>query len=198
MEIPTRPARVRAVRCDHRASDEQVYEALARAVDPLDAAWQRLASARRIGIKFNQDMPPDQVVVHRGHRQQLVSDPVVRATIRLLDERTDAELFVVDVGVEKVRPGQTRRDNTSILPVLDELGVSFIDATDGPVAWTPVPGRAELFGSYPLPSASMEADEFVSVQTAKNHRFMGVTLTTKNLFGLAGLPPQGRPRAYYH
>ena len=193
-----RPARVRAVRCDHGASDERVYEALAHALDPLDAAWERLAAARRIGIKFNQDMPPDKVVVHRGHRQQLVSDSVVRATIRLLRERTDAELFVVDIGVENVRPGQTRRENATILPLLDELDVRFIDATDGPVAWTPVPDGGNLFGSYPLPAASMEADEFVSVQTAKNHRFMGVTLTTKNLFGLAALPPEGRPRAYYH
>lgn len=184
--------------CEHTASDEQVYEALKRAVDPLDAAWERLGSARRIGIKFNQDMPPDRVIVHQGHRQQLVCDPVVRATIRLLRERTSAELFAVDIGVESVRPGSTRRDNATILPVLDELGVPFVDATEGPVAWTPVPGGGELFGSYPLPSASLEADAFVSVQTAKNHRFMGVTLTTKNLFGLTALPPAGRPRAYYH
>lgn len=198
MTTNERVARVRAVECNHTSTDEQVYEALARAVEPLDHAWQRLGSARRIGIKFNQDMPPERVIVHRGHRQQLVSDSVVRATIRLLRERTNAELFAVDIGVERVHPDHTRRDNTTILPVLDELGVPFIDATDGSLTWTPVPGGGELFGSYPLPSASLEADELVSVQTAKNHRFMGVTLTAKNLFGLAGLPPQGRPRAYYH
>ena len=112
--------RVRAVECNHTSTDEQVYEALARAVEPLDRAWQRLGSARRIGIKFNQDMPPERVIVHRGRRQQLVSDAVVRATIRLLRERTSAELFAVDVGVERVHPEHTRRDNTTILPVLDE------------------------------------------------------------------------------
>ena len=46
---------VRAVHCDYRSSDEEVYQALKRATDPLDAAWEKLRKARRIGIKFNQD-----------------------------------------------------------------------------------------------------------------------------------------------
>ena len=36
--------RVRAVGCDHRADDEAVYQALARATAPLERAWERLAS----------------------------------------------------------------------------------------------------------------------------------------------------------
>ena len=190
--------RVRAVRCEHTSTDEEVYRALKRATDPLDRAWERLATARRIGIKFNQDGTPERVVMRHGHRQQLVSDPVARATIRLLRERTDAELFVVDVGVERLGPKGTRLECTTILPILEELAVPYIDGTVDPVAWAPVPGGGLLFGSYPLPASSIEADAFVSVQKAKNHRFMGVTLSLKNLFGLASLPPHGRPRHYYH
>ena len=190
--------RVRAVRCDHTASDEEVYRALKRATDPLDRAWERLGSARRIGIKFNQDWSPDRVVMRHSHRQQLVSDPVVRATIRLIRERSAAELFVVDVGVEGGGPGRSRLECTNILPVLQEFGVPFVDVSADPVAWAPVPGGGLMFGSYPLPASSLEADEFVSVQKAKNHRFMGITLSMKNLFGLASLTPDGRPRTYYH
>ena len=190
--------RVRAVRCEHTSSDEEVYRALKRATDPLDRAWERLAKARRIGIKFNQDGTPGRVVMRHGHRQQLVSDPVARATLRLIRERTDAEIFVVDVGVERLGPSGTRLECTTILPILEEFGVPSIDGTVEPVGWAPVPGGGLLFGSYPLPASSLEADAFVSVQKLKNHRFMGVTLSMKNLFGLVSLPPDGRPRPYYH
>ncbi|HKJ86862.1 MAG TPA: DUF362 domain-containing protein [Spirochaetia bacterium] len=189
--------RVRAVRCEHTANDEEVYTALKRATDPLERSWQRLESARRIGIKFNQDWNPDRIIMRHGHRQQLVSDPVVRATIRLLRERTTAEVFVVDVGVEGGAAAD-RRNYTSIAPVLEELSVPYIDGRTDPVAWAKVPGGGLMFERYPVPSSSLEADAFVSVQKAKNHKFMGVTLSLKNLFGLASVDPNGRPRAYYH
>ena len=50
--------RVRDVHCDYRASDEEVYQALKRATDPLTAPGQA-GRARPIGIKFNQDWPPE-------------------------------------------------------------------------------------------------------------------------------------------
>lgn len=190
--------RVRAVRCDYDANDEAVYQALKRATDPLGRSWDRIANARRIGIKFNQDWAPGRVVMRHGQRQQLVSDSVVRATLRLIRERSAAELFVVDVGVEGHDSVHSRRDCTTIMPVLDEFGVPYVDGVKDPVAWTPVPGGGLMFDRYPLPAASMDADAFVSVQKAKNHRFMGVTLSLKNLFGLVSIPPHGRPRAYYH
>ena len=198
MNTPTTKHRVRAVRCEHTAGDEEVYQALKRATDPLEASWRKLAGARRIGIKFNQDKPPDRVVMRQGHRQQLVSDPVVRATIRLIRERCSAEIFVVDVGVEYHGPEEKRLECTTIRPVLDEFGVPYVDGNTDPVTWAKVPGGGLQFGSYPLPASSLEADAFVSVQKAKNHRYMGVTLSMKNLFGLASIPPDGRPRAYYH
>ncbi len=84
---------VRATQCDYRASDEEVYEALKRATDPLTDSWDRLRRAKRIGLKFNQDKPAERQVRYEGMLQQLVSDKVVRATLRLLRERTDAELI---------------------------------------------------------------------------------------------------------
>lgn len=190
--------RVRAVHCDYRASDEEVYQALKRATDPLDRAWERLRKARRIGIKFNQDWNPNRLVVYQGHRQQLVSDVVARATLRLLREKTQAELFAIDVGVEPVPEGSTRLANTHVYKVLQEFNVPYIDGhTDG-VTWVKVPGGGQMFEMYPIPQSCADADEMISVQKIKNHAFMGVTLTMKNLFGLVPLAPAGRPRAYYH
>jgi uncharacterized protein (DUF362 family) len=190
--------RVRAVHCDHRSTDEEVYAALKRATDPLDRSWERLRKAKRIGIKFNQDWLLDKIVHHEGHRQQLVSDPVVRATLRLLREHTKADIFVVDVGVNGLRDMPPVEKVTPILPILREFDVPFVDGRTAPVQWTDVPGGGLMFDQYPLPKEAVEADEFISVQKLKNHAFMGITLCMKNLFGLMGLPPQGRSRAYYH
>ena len=42
-----------------------------------------------------------------GQRQQLVSDSVMRATLRLLRERTSAEIICVDVSFYVMYNGQT-------------------------------------------------------------------------------------------
>ena len=190
--------KVRAVACDYRSSDEQVYEALKRASDPLEAAWEKLGRARRIGIKFNQHWGHSRVVYHQGHRQQLVSDPVARATLRLLRERTRAEIFVVETGVERSTADETPESAHNLLPVLNEFGVPLVDGHQDAVEWVDVPGGGQMFRRYPVPRATVEADEMVSVQKVKNHLFMGVTLCMKNLFGLIPTQPRGRPRTYYH
>jgi uncharacterized protein (DUF362 family) len=189
---------VRAIQCDFQSSDEQVYQALRRAVSPLTQSLEKLRRARRIAIKFNQDFMPTWVVMHQAHRQQLVSDPVLRAVLRLLREQTNAELFAIDVGVESLRLGEQRLQGATALPVLREFEVPFIDGHAEPVVWAPVPGGGTLFRYYPIPQTLTEADAVVSVQKLKNHVFAGVTLCLKNLFGLIPIQPKGRPRAYYH
>lgn len=189
--------KVRAVGCDYRASDDEVYAALKRATDPLEKAWERLRKAKSIAIKFNQDWEPETIVYHHGHRQQLVSDVVTRATLRLLREKTNASIYAVDVGVSG-KPERPRSEMTSILPVLNEFGVPFIDGREDEMVWHKVPGGGLMFDEYPLPKSTIEADEMISVQKLKNHAFMGITLCLKNLFGLMKIPPSGRTRAYYH
>lgn len=197
--VSTQPYCVRAVSCDYRSSDEEVYQALRRTTGPLNRAWDKLRKAKRIAIKFNQDWSPDRVIMHQGHRQQLVSDPVGRATLRLLLENTTAELFAIDVGVEGPPPGKTRLDCTNLLPVLREYNVPFINGHDDPVKWVSVPGGGLMFNHYPVPKSAVEADAVVSVQKLKNHMYMGITLCLKNLFGLMPLQQKGgRPRHYYH
>ncbi len=191
--------RVRAVHCDHRASDEEVYQALKRATDPLDRAWEKLRRARRIGIKFNQDKPPHRLVVNQGNYQQIVSPSVMRATLRLLRERTRAELFHVDVPVEGPGPGEDRAACTQALPLLREFGVENVEGNQHPVEWVEVPGGGQMFRRYPVPQSTLSADAMVSVQKLKSHAFMGITLCLKNLFGLMPLQHNGgRHRAYYH
>ena len=180
METQTsRKFTVRAVHCDYRSTDEEVYRALKRATDPLDKAWEKLSKAKRIAIKFNQDWVREKVVMYQGHRQQLVSDPVARATLRLLREKTQAELVAVDIGMEGVYHHVTDGSNIQLMPVFREFNLPFVECAQNPVVWTPVPGGGQMFARYPLPQAVMEADAIVSVQKMKNHQFMGITLCLK-------------------
>ncbi len=195
---PAKNFSVRAVQCDYRSSDEEVYRALQRATAPLERTWEKLSKARRIAIKFNQDWLRERVVLHQGHRQQLVSDPVARATVRLLRERTRAELVAVDIGTEGIYHHVTDGSSTSLQAVFREFNLPYIECHQAAVVWAPVPGGGQMFERYPLPQPVLEADALVSVQKMKNHQFMGVTLCLKNLFALMALQPAGRPRIYYH
>jgi len=188
---------VRAVHCDHLASDDEVYAALKRATAPLSRSWERLRTARRIWIKFNQDWrtPPR---VFEGQFQEHVSEKVARATLRLLRENTNAELCAVDVSFftayENMQPGST----TWLANVFREFDVEYVDGNLPPIVKTPVPGGGLMFDNYFLPGSLAEVDEVVSVQKMKNHAYMGITLCLKNLFGLMPTDPLGRSRHYYH
>jgi hypothetical protein len=189
MSVVSRPS-VRAVRCDHRASDAEVYEALQRATAPLEAAWAKLRAARHISIKFNQAWGPDALRYHEGLLQELVDFKVARALLRLLRERTSARITCCEIAV---MGGSGQRHSVeeaiTLLPVLREFDVPFVDGDQPPVRHYAVPGGGLMFDGYVLPEDVVEADAFISVQKAKNHTFMGVTLCLKNLFGLCTQPP---------
>jgi uncharacterized protein (DUF362 family) len=189
---------VRAVHCHHRADDEAVYEALRRAADPLERAWKRLGKARRIAVKFNQDKASQRIVMLAGQRQQLVSDGVMRAVLRLLRERTDAEIVCADVSFYVMYSGETLANTCTVAPILREFDVPYVDGTRPPYRVAETPGGGQMFRSYTMMEALLDADEVVSVATIKNHAFMGITGCLKNLFGLMPGEPHGRPRHYYH
>ena len=189
---------VRAVYCDYHASDDQVYEALKRATQPLERAWARLKKARRIGVKFNQAWPPNKVRRYEGQLQELVSEQVARATLRLLREETTAELFCVEISVVAEDRNRDPWPTFTLLPLLREFDVPMVDGNQPPHKVSAVPGGGQMFRQYLVPQDAVEADAFISVQKMKNHAFMGVTLCLKNLFGLLPQEPHGRGRHYFH
>lgn len=193
------PYRVRAVYCDYLASDDQVYEALKRATEPLEAAWTKLEAAKRISVKFNQAWNPEELRYHEGILQELVDVRVARALLRLLRERTNAEITCCEISVMggEGRPHSVE-ETITLMPVLREFDIPFVDGDKPPVRSYQVPGGGLMFNQYVLPESVVESDAFISVQKIKNHAFMGVTLCLKNLFGLCTESPYGRPRHYYH
>jgi uncharacterized protein (DUF362 family) len=189
---------VRASHCQYTASDEEVYQALVRATDPLTDTWERLAKAKRIGIKINHDKPVKSWVKHEGQLQQLVSEKVVRATLRLLRERTSAAIICSDVSFYAMYQGTNPQETGTALPLLKEFGVEYVDCTKPPYRQQPVPGGGQMFKHYMLPESSLDVDEFISLSKMKNHAFMGITLSLKNLFGLMPAEPEWHTRTYFH
>ncbi|MBN2390792.1 MAG: DUF362 domain-containing protein [Anaerolineae bacterium] len=190
---------VRAVHCDYRAEDEAVYEALKRATAPLTRAWDKLRAAKTIAIKFNQDYDPRRTPYFEGIRLQLVSDTVARAVIRLLRENTDADLFYTDITVFHREDTYDPVESTQIAALMRDLAVRYDNANMPPFDVYQVPDGGQMFRQYVMPERIMQADALVNVQRMKNHAFMGITLTLKNLFGLVPMrEPDGRSRQYFH
>lgn len=191
--------RVRAVHCDHRAGDEEVYEALKRVTAPLDRAWERLRRANTITVKFNQAFVPSRLVTIGGQLQELVDYKVARALLRLLRENTSAEIRCVEIStMAHHNEALTPEETMTLLPVLREFDVPCIDGDLPPHKVYEVPGGGLMFRQYCLPESVGDTDAFISVQKIKNHAFMGVTLCLKNLFGLPPMEPHGRARQYFH
>ncbi|MFH1568040.1 MAG: DUF362 domain-containing protein [Gemmatimonadota bacterium] len=188
---------VRASHCDHRAPEEEIYDVLRRTTEPLTRSWERLGKARRILLKFNMIKRPQDMHYFRGRRRELVDDAVCRAVLRLLRERTSAQLVAIDTF--PYGNGHRIPQDFNYRHLLEEFGVAWVDSSLPPFAWYEVPGGGAMFERYRLNACIGEADEFVSVAKMKNHGFMGITLCTKNLFGLPPMiPPEGRTRSYYH
>ncbi len=196
MSQPTAAYRVRATRCEHRASQGELEAALARITAPLERAWAKLEAASLIVMKVNLVWPPERIRRHAGRHQELVDPGVLRAALRLLRERTTARLAVVDTTLkpDSRYPGS----DVHFLALLQEFGIDFIQCNDAPSRAYEVPGGGLMFDRYHLHPIFAEADAVVSVATLKSHNFMGVTLTCKNLFGLCPIHPGNRNRNYFH
>ena len=188
---------VRASHCDHRASEEGIYQVLKRTTQPLGRSWEKLENARTIVIKFNMIKPPERIEYFAGRRRELVDDAVCLAVLRLLRERTRARIIATDT-YPSGNGGKTPED-FNYRYLLEQYDVEYVDSNLPPFAVYEVPGGGCMFDRYQLNACFAEADEVVSVAKMKNHAFMGITLCMKNLFGLPPMiPPVGRTRSYYH
>lgn len=190
---------VRASHCHHQASEDEILEVLRHTTAPLERSWRRLEKAQRVVLKLNMIKPRQMIHYYAGRRRELVDDAFCRATFRLLRERLNAELVATDT--YPYGNGNITPDDFNYRHLLDEFDIRYVDSCLPPFQTFDVPGAKGgcMFDRYVLNEVFAEADEVVSVAKMKNHAFMGITLTLKNLFGLPPMiPPQGRTRSYFH
>jgi uncharacterized protein (DUF362 family) len=195
----SKPYTVRAAHCDYRASEEEIYQTLRRITDPLARSWEKIERANTVAIKLNMMKLQERIVYFEGRRRELVDDAVARATFRLLREHMRPGARIVATDTNPYSKGHLVPPDFNYKPVLDAFDVEFVDSNVPPFATYDVPGGGSMFNRYTLSALFQEADAMVSVAKMKNHAFMGVTLTTKNLFGLPPISlPEGKVRTYFH
>jgi hypothetical protein len=194
-----RPYTVRGAHCDHRASEEEIYQTLRRITDPLTRSWEKIERADKVVIKLNMMKLPDSLVYFEGRRRELVDDAVARSVFRLLREHMRPSARLVATDTNPYTAERLMGDDFNYAPILKQFGVEFVDSNVAPFASYAVPGGGLMFDRYTLSGCFADADAMVSVAKMKNHAFMGVTLCMKNLFGLPPMTlPAGRVRTYYH
>ena len=142
---------VRASHCDHRATEEEIYEVLRRTTEPLTRSWEKLEKASRIVLKFNMVMPPERVEYFAGRRRELVDDAVCRAVLRLLRERTTATLIATDT--YPYGNGHRIPEDFNYRHHLEDFDVEFVDSNLPPFTTYEVPGGGCMFDRYVLNSS---------------------------------------------
>jgi uncharacterized protein (DUF362 family) len=187
-------ATVNVVRCAVQASDAQVKEAVARALDGLGPAPDDLIQARRILVKPNAAGMDQRAF---GGRFISVVDPSVLAgVVAWIRERSMAEIVIAE-GQHYV-PMEERYREVGYEAALAAYDVRFIAANGSPFASFQVPGGGLMFSSYELNAELAGIDVTVSVAKMKAHLATGATGTLKNLFGLAPNDVYGGPLRYLH
>jgi uncharacterized protein (DUF362 family) len=194
----TKDYSVRAAYCNHKASDDEIYDIICRIIEPLDRSMDRIKKARKIVIKTNMSWPKDRITYFEGRRCELVDDSVMRAVLKFLRSNTNAQLVATDTYWQHGSMDNIINYMINYIPLLDEFGVEFVDSNQPPFKIYDVPGGGMMFSRYLLSACFADADEVISIAKMKNHAFMGVTLCLKNLFGLPPMLPYGKPRNYFH
>jgi hypothetical protein len=113
---------VRAVHCSHQASPEEIYAKLSEVTAPISQLWA-LGARRSVG-RDKSKVPIPCLYRSRApsaERPELPSS----AALRLLRERTDAQLFVIDTSTAS--PGQRPGPDFNMRPLLEEFGVPYVE-----------------------------------------------------------------------
>ena len=119
-----------ATHSSHKASRDEIYRKLVEITAPLYRLREKIEKAKRIGVKINMQMRSDDIRRIGDRRQKLVDDDVIWAALRLLRERSDAEIFVFDTSSGS--PGERPSDDFNyVLPDLGLIAKPYLNIIDG-------------------------------------------------------------------
>jgi uncharacterized protein (DUF362 family) len=140
---------------------------------------------------------PNFIDVIEGH--PTTTEPeMIGAVVDLLTELGAASIVVGD-GSGFRRDGLPMAAETGLDAVLARRGLSFLDLNYDDPRVTPAPhGWFRNINKLFLPRHAIEADLIVSLPKLKTHHWAGVTISLKNLFGLAPGTCYGWPKNMLH
>lgn len=163
---------------------EDLEESLREAINFIGGIDYYIPPRSKILIKPNivrNQEPPD------------TTDPaIVEALINIIKRKNPSVIWIADGSGE----GNTLENFKSLgyLPVAERTGAILVDLNYGEMVNVSVQGGGVIFNSFLFNRIVMEADVFISLACMKTHNQAVVTLTMKNLIGIApgsiyGYPP---------
>ncbi|MBS7653939.1 DUF362 domain-containing protein [Candidatus Bathyarchaeota archaeon] len=167
-----------------RVNGGSLEESLREAINLIGGIDYYIPPRSKILIKPNivrNQKPPD------------TTDPaIVEALINIIRRKNPSVIWIADGSGE----GNTLENFKSLgyLPVAERTGAILVDLNYGEMINVSVPGGGVIFNSFLFNRIVMEADVFISLACMKTHSQAVVTLTMKNLIGIApgsiyGYPP---------
>jgi len=171
-----------------RVEDHDIQESLESAINQVMSIEDLVPEGSKVLIKANivrNQAPPDTI------------DPAtVKALIDIVKQRDPSVVWVGDGSGE-----ESTFSNMLALgygPLGDEAGVELVDLNFGELVDVPVPGGGYVFDGFKLNRMVVEADVFISLACMKTHDTAVVTLSMKNLIGIAAGSVYGVPKMELH
>ena len=180
-------------RCEPETPNEQVSAQVEAMLARLPGIDERLARAARILIKVNTGV--GRAPQYRGRPIDCVDGSVFAGLAAFVHERTEAHVLVGD-GWRAGGLEERARERGYMAPI-EQYGYELVDLAQAPYARFDVPYPA-MFRWYELSSALQDVDLTISVSKMKSHHLCGITLSIKNLFGLAPTPVYAFPMVALH
>jgi uncharacterized protein (DUF362 family) len=177
--------------CQIETTAEQVYATVAALIDDIGGIPESIRSAKSVVVKPNWvgtlvASTPDRVKRHRGRLINDTDPQVTEAVVRLIREANGSATIYLAEGLDQFSDWDPKRcwDLMDATPLRDKYGIELIHTDEGDVVDVPVPGGGLIHQFIRMRAEIAEADAVVSVAKIKCHQTAGVTLSTKNLFGL--------------
>ncbi len=161
---------------------------------PLRSAWELIDSPSVVGKRVV--LKPN-IIYNVPDRVINTNPAVIEAAIQLLQEKGAKEVIVAE-GTAYQRDITDLLYSSGIGPMLDDLGVRFVDLNHDDIV------KAKNKGGYAgrevtwLPKTIAEADLIVSMPKLKTHHWAGATLSMKNLYGVVPGVKYGWPKNTLH
>lgn len=147
--------------------------------------------AKRVLLK------PNLVEPHRGFEHINTHPLLIRAAIEALLSMGAACVFVAE-GTAHNRDSLLVLEESGLADVLLEDKIPFIDLNESSVSKVKNIGEASKLEYLYLPEEVLAADIIVSIAKMKTHRWAGITLSMKNLFGVMPGIVYGWPKNVLH
>ncbi|MDP6508328.1 MAG: DUF362 domain-containing protein [Chloroflexota bacterium] len=177
--------------CSIDASQEQVRAVVARTIAAAGGMPEAVLTAKTIVIKPNWvgilvAETPDQVKRHRGRLVNDTDPQVTEAVVSLVRAANPSATIYVAEGLDKFHDWDPQQcwELMEARPLRENYGVELIHTDEGDIVDVPVPGGGLIRRFIEMRAEIANADAVISVAKIKCHQNAGITLSTKNLFGL--------------